>query len=332
MIRLSFRLMWILPVYAVVVAALLGGCRQAMSTPRGDGDNMAPPSEMTVTPKEALMGTWQTVQEERDGDGNVMGSTTFTLTFTKTRAILLHTERDSDGEVVESNWCQCESGTWEANEYTITKTRVPWLEDAEKWGSEKTSVARDYVFVDDAKSVLLVHSWEGHEPTIDFQRYTRIENPIPGGEVTGAWAGKIEWPPRPTGAQATTLWTFAFGESFTEHAMETVAMPGVASTLEDFLLSGSAIHDTEDYVFAVTVESHTRTLDGVPANTIVSPGHVMRYAYAPTGNPDEIAVSLWWDEQDLDADSQTWVDRETSQDRPIYADGRYRLRLKPVRQ
>ena len=338
MSRLSFRLIWGLPVLIFVVAGSLGGCREAMPTSTDDKDEMAPPSEIAATPKEALMGTWQTVVENRDDDGNVIGTTTFTLTFTKTRAILLHTERDNDGEIVEADWCQCESGTWEASDSTITKTRVPWLEDALNpfngelgfWGSEKVSVARDYVLVDGAKDVLLVHSWAGHEPTTSFERYTRIDDPIAGGLVTGMWAGEIDWP-RPAGEEQITRWTFTFGESFTEHAIEeTVTGPGASPSVEDFLLVGSVIHDTEEYVFSVTVESHTRTLDGAPADTNVAPGQVLRYAYAPTGNPDEIAVSLWWAEQDYDPDSQAFVDRETSEDRPVFADGRYQLRLKPV--
>ena len=108
------------------------------------------------------------------------------------------------------------------------------------------------------------------------------------------------------------------------------AGPGASPSVENFLLVGSAIHDTEEYVFSVTVEVLTRTLDDAPTDPEVAPGQVLRYAYAPTGNPDEIAVSLWWAEQDYDPDSQAYVDRETSEDRPIYADGRYRLRLKPV--
>lgn len=326
----SFRLIGGVPVVvlAFMVAAFLGGCRQAMPTSKDDKDEV----EVTITPKEALMGTWQTVHEEHDHNGNVTGTTTFALTFTKTRAILLHTERDSDGQIVEADWCQCESGTWEANETTITKTRVPWLEEAESWGSEKVSVARDYVFVDDAKKVLLVHSWEGHEPTTSFQRYTRVDNPIPGGSITGMWAGQIDWP-RPEGEKRLTRWEFTFGESFTEHAV-TTKDPGVPYSVENFILSGSATYDTEDYVFSVTVETHTRTFDDVsdPARIRIKPGHVLRYAYAPTGNSGEIAVSLWWAEQDYDPNTHTWVDRETSEGRPIFADGRYQLRLKPVSQ
>ena len=322
-----FRLIWGGPVVvAFAVTALFGGCRQAMPAPTTDKD------EMTITPKEALMGTWQSVQEERDDDGNVTRTTTFALTFTKTRAILLHTVRDSDGQIVEADWCQCESGTWEANENTITKTRVPWLEDADGWGAEEVSITRDYVFADEARTVLLVHWWDGHEPETSFQRYTRIENPIPGDSMTGMWTGAIEWSPRSPGEERITRWTLTFGESFTEHAVETTTVPGVAPTVEDFVLSGSAIHDTEDYVFSVTVESHTRTLDGAPISTRILPGHVLRYAYAPTGNPDEIAVSLWWNEQNFDPVTQTWEDQETSEDRPDFADGRYELRLKPVSQ
>ena len=317
----SFRLTWGVPVVvALVMVAVLGGCRQAMPVQK-DKD------EMTITPKEALMGTWQTVQQERDHNGAVTGTTTFTLTFTKTRAILLQTVKDNDGSIVEADWCQCESGTWEANETAITKTRVPWLKDANDWGSERVSIAREYVFVDEAKKVLLVQSWDGHEPETSFQRYTRIDNPIPGGSITGVWAGDIDWP-RPEGEKRFTRWEFMFGESFTEHAVTTTD-PGVPHAVEDFVVSGSAVHDAEDYVFSVTVESHTRTFDGVSDPARVKSGHVLRYAYAPTGNPDEIAVSLWWSEQVFDADTQTFVDREPSEDRPTFADGRYQLRLKP---
>ena len=327
----SFRFVGGVPVVvAVMVVALLGGCRQAMSTsPTPEGKDKG---EITISPKQALMGTWQTVEEERDDNGNVTGVKTSTLTFTKTRAILLFTERDGAGAIVEADWCQCESGTWEADENTITKTRVPWLSDANDWGSEKVSVSRNYAFVDDAKKVLRVHSWEGHEPETSFHRYTRVENPIPGGSVTGVWTGDIEWPPRSPGEQRITRWTLTLGESFTEHAVETTTVPGVAPTVQDFVLSGSAIHDNDDYVLSVTVESHTRTLDGAPTPTRVSPGHVLRYAYAPTGNPDEIAVSLWWAEQVYSPDAQTWVDRETSEDRRTFADGRYQLRLKRINE
>ena len=330
----SFRFIWGVPILAIGVAAVLGGCQRAVSTPEEDES-----SRMTIEPAAALIGTWQTVHEERDDNGNVTATTTFALTFTKTRAILLHTERDSDGKIIEADWCQCESATWEANNSTITKTRVPWLEDAPNpyndelgfWGSEKISVDRDYVFVDDAKTVLLIHPWEGHEATETFERYTRIENPIPSGSATGMWEGEVDWPRGPD-EELITRWTFSFGESFTEHALETRTATGAPTTLEEFIVNGSAIHDTEDYVFSVTVESHTRTIDGAPANTRILPGHVLRYAYAPTGNPDEIAVSLWWSEQDYDPETQTWIDRETSADRPIFADGRYRVRLKPVTQ
>ena len=302
--KLSLRLIWSIPIVAILVT-FLGGCDTAMSTSK---DKEPPPAIEPLTSKEALIGTWQARGSAYDDEGNVTGTRTYTLTFTKTRYIQLHTDRDSDGAIVEADWCQCESGTWDANETSVTKTLVPWDEDARDgngwWSSDATSVARDFAFVDDERNVLLIHEWEGHdEKGASFQRYERIEDPIPGGSVDGIWTLERDY------GERIERWTFTFGDSFTEHAIETAVDPSDPYVV-DFIVTGSWQSETDEYFFFVTVQSHSETTNGVPIDERTrnkfAVGTELRYAYAPTGNPDEIALSpLWW-EQSYDDDTSTW--------------------------
>ena len=309
MIKLSLRLSLSVFIVAILVT-LLGGCDTAMSTSKNP-DEMEPLPEIEpLTSKEALIGTWQTRETEHDDDGNVTRTTTYTLTFTKTRYIQLHTDRDSDGVIVESDWCQCESGTWDANDASVTKTLVPWDEDARDgrgwWASDTTSVARDYAFVDDARNVLLIHRWNGDDEEKNYQRYNRIENPIPGGSIDGVWTFE-----RSYDNNTIERWTFTFGDSFTEHAIHTAVDPS-DPFVGDFNLAGSWKSETEEYFVFVTVQSQSETRNGVPVDEIESRfpvGTELRYAYAPTGNHNEIALSpIWW-EQRYDDDTSTWQPR-----------------------
>lgn len=237
-----------------------------------------------------LRGTWQRYGAwEDDEDGWV--EEVRTVTFTGTRFIT-HTMRIStdNRELVRTESGQ---GGWTDNGSSVTK-RV--FED-----DQERSVEKQYVLAGD---LLAINPWWADDPLDELDVFIRVPDPLPGG-VLGSWTCQDTW--TRDGEEFHASWIFTFGESsFTDDFR--MSHPRT----ETFNLTGDARYDEDGFVF-VTGQQATQTIDGSADENFDSAqyeGHVLRYAYAPTGKPDEIVLSPNGSELMYDRVSSTWTENE----------------------
>ena len=246
-------------------------------------------------PASALAGTWQSVKDELDEEGTLTGTTTETLTFTKSRFIAYYVERSADDEIVGS-WAH--SGAWNPTADSVEKTHFPWDSEADQRSMETITITKPYVIED---NVLFIHDWESDAQETQFRSYERVVDPIPGS-IVGVWTFEATPAPRNTAINAS--WTFTFGASFTDHYVATDVETGTVT--ETFSLTGPMRHDPGEGFLFVVGES----VEGEDSTRYI--GHERRYAYAPTGIPNKIAFSVSGREQEWDESTSMLKDNEAS--------------------
>ena len=274
----------------VGLTVLLSSCSSGVSKPA--------PEERT--PTELLIGSWYATETEVDVNGNTKINK-IVLTLTPDRYIYHVVEYTSDGEIEqdESVW---RSGEWHADETTISTTTVLWDRDEERYGDPQ-SAEKDYYFSDD-KEALYVHRWLRDEA----RHYERFSAHPGLGDISGTYkfvddftADDYDWHVERT-FEITN-------DSFVEMlASERDGEPWVT-----WRLAGDLRYDRSNYYMFVSVTDVEHTIGGVPNKRLHREhfvGHILRLAYAPTAEPDSIALSLRTNEQSFDPDSNTWSDRE----------------------
>ena len=141
--------------------------------------------QFAVTVRPTLWGTWRSVsawRDWRDDEDRVVGEFVETLTFTRDRYIYLRAYYDLSGEL-SHNWE--DSGPWSQTDTTITRT---WLEDHDDDDDTPyvvRSVAKDYLWPDEMRNVLMVHIWDDDEAA-HFQEFRRVDTTLPP-PITGVW-------------------------------------------------------------------------------------------------------------------------------------------------
>ena len=249
-----------------------------------------------------LRGTWQRYAAwEDDEDGWI--EQVRTVTFTGNRFIVNTVRFSTDNGEVVRTWP--DQGGWTDNGTSVTK-KV--FED----GQER-SIEKQYVIVGD---LLAVNPWWADDPLDELDVFMRVQDPLPGG-VLGSWTCGDTW--TRDGEEFHANWIFTFGESsFTDdYRMSTPRR-------DTFYFTGSARYDDEGGFVFVTGQQAAQTIDGSADEDFDSAqyeGHVLRYAYAPTGKPDEIILSPAGRELTYDDDTSTWTE---NQDYP-YGDYLFRL-------
>lgn len=240
-----------------------------------------------------LRGTWQRyVAWEDDEDGWI--EQVRTVTFTGTRFIVDTVRVSTDNGEVVRTWP--DQGGWTDNGTSVTKSV---FED----GQERT-VEKQYVIVGD---LLAINPWWADDPLDELDVFVRVQDPLPGG-VLGSWTCGDTW--TRDGDEFQANWVFTFGESsFTDDFR-------MSSPRRDtFSLTGGARYDDEEGFVFVTVQQAAQTIDGSADESFDSAqyeGHVLRYAFAPTGNPDEIVLSPAEKELRYDDEASTWTENEDS--------------------
>lgn len=272
----SFRsvpLFWGMPLIAILVT-LLGSCDQG-----------GMPQDQVEPPKQTLVGTWQRISHWEEDTGE-RRTTTTTLTFTKSLFIEIYSERDANGEVHDA-WEH--NGTWSVTGDTVTKTYYPWDDEADSRAAETISVDKEYLWVDAARDVLLVHIWGSDDTENSFERYTRVRDPLPS--IDGVWKDKGRlWALDPVPSRTVTL---TFGDSFT-YQFQGESNDGATT---NFIRKGSWRRDADEQMAIVTVQSETYTVDGAtpddfdPTRNV---GREVRYAYAASGIGKLAAFSIRW--------------------------------------
>ena len=76
-------------------------------------------------------------------------------------------------------------------------------------------MVKEYLWGDAERNTLLVNYWEHDDPETSFERYTRLEDPIPGG-LTGMWIFYDTWDDDESGEVEQTLTFTITTDTFTE--------------------------------------------------------------------------------------------------------------------
>ncbi len=163
------------------MATLVLACQKA--TPAPTATPVAPAPEEPVPPKPTLLGTWERVHEWRDGDGDLITTTT-RLVFAENRKAFWHQlQFDLVGE--GRHHPHGNIADYIATEDTITKTFVHDEDDDGNWVS--AIIDKPY-YLTGSGNVLFVHHWDSDEKEDSFERYTRVKDPVPSNPtLLGTW-------------------------------------------------------------------------------------------------------------------------------------------------
>ena len=130
-----------------------------------------------------LVGTWEQVTEWDDDDGDIR-PVTIRLVFTENGKAFWHVAQlELSGEDRHGPYGHI--ADWSFTEDTITKTFFHDNDDDNQW--ESGTIDKSY-YLTDAGSVLFVHHWESDEAEDAFERYTRVQDPVPSNPtLLGTW-------------------------------------------------------------------------------------------------------------------------------------------------
>ena len=244
-----------------------------------------------------LLGTWESVGVYHEHDDLldhyvVAGKKVVTLTFTKSRYILVETPRDGD-EIVDY-WHS--SGTWTpAMEGSVTKTFAERDEDDDgNVTIEKKSFDKEYAW--GAGGDLFVIEWtddpdEGETQRPNIERYTRVTT-LPA--IQGTWAAS--WERLDNRNPYTDTRTLTVGADGTmEYRRDVVWATGHFT----FRLTGTWKLDADNHYLIVTNVVFQRTSSSEEWDDVaLGADEWIRFGYAPAGRTDAIVLSGYWDEQD----------------------------------
>ena len=167
--------------------------------------------------------------------------------------------------------------------------------------NDRSRLAKNYVFADEG-NVLFINPWFYTDGTDTYWPYTRVATPIQD-LFTGAWERYEE---REDGTVRRYTISFS-GGLFTYRNVRTEG-----ESVRVFQLEGPYEHDAENGFILVTISAYTNTEDGAPREgdewAAAFVGHTLRWAYAPTERPDQIAVSAHGREQTWNPTTRMWED------------------------
>ena len=255
----------------------------------------------TVAVRSSFIGTWQSTNEWEDDDV-LVGTFTDTLTFTKSRYILVRSHYRTDSMSVDEEWAQ--SGTWEPENGTITRVRQDHDHDDDGETPEVvTSVRKRYVWSED-RTTLCVQPWDDDHENLDSgecHRYQKAESlQLPG--LYGVWKGASEHPnsPRAMGGTLYRDYTITIDGSNSSFTFNLITSGGWNEVFE---FKGTFAYDPEELMILVTVENVIRIEEGNPDDMSHWNGQVLRLRYAPTDDPQRrIRMSPHWSEHDYNRD------------------------------
>ena len=233
-----------------------------------------------VTVRPSFRGTWEVIfpwDWEEDGRSGIAVDT---LTFTKERYILYRAHYLDDGTF---NYSWADSGTWTpTGSNTVTRTWFHNHDGNNDTPDVRTSISKNYVWGDESRELLLMHHWKHDDERTNhwYNQYRRVSNPLPS--LLGVWRGTTEWDADPVEFTMTVNadGTFRF---------EVKELHGTRTWTARWDL------DEDNYYLNLTDVFHTSTPLGVPSGP-AEPKPAMRFAFAPTDGPDEMAVSFHWEE------------------------------------
>lgn len=245
----------------------------------------------SVTVRPTLWGTWTAATGIWDDDGEILGTFADALTFTNSRYIFARMHYRTDGSF-DHAWAP--SGTWAATDDTITRTWYHNHDDDDETPEVLTSFDKEYLFADDAHTVLFVHYWESDHIEDRFMRLDRMSNVSPLA-VVGVWKFFRE---EDDGTEVFTISVDADGTFSYSHE----------STGGTWTMTAEWHLDEAEYFLNLTDARATWTETGEAPEPARLPG-ADRFAFAPTTEwPNSIVVSPFWHETlgyDHDRDLET---------------------------
>jgi hypothetical protein len=249
-----------------------------------------------------LQGTWQTTGNWNHEDhGEITEQKA--LTLTPSRSLDVSTIYN-DSNVLVDHWTD-HSG-WSSSGTTISKT---FLDD-----DVLQTVNKEFVIAGD---FLAVHEWWKNEPTMSFQIWKRVHDPLP--DLSGVWTSATERMDYDTGQTIHRTFTNTMDSSTGSFAFETVVSG--AGRDEVFGYTGTFVVDSDELMFLVTVDSVSKVVHGEPEDLSHWSGQVLRWAYAPTDHQSRVMVSVYWNEHGWDADRVQHTDGA----HPRYPWGNYQV-------
>ena len=151
----------------VAMATLALACQEAP---------VVPAKEEPLPQKPTLYGTWERVVEAVDDDGHVRTATE-RLVFSESDKAFWHVEQlEISGEKRHSPYGHI--ADWNATEDTITKTVIDWDDQADDRDTMPTTINKSYS-LSGSGDVLFVHHWGSNEQEDSFERYNRVQDPVP---------------------------------------------------------------------------------------------------------------------------------------------------------
>ena len=158
------------------MATLVLACQQAVTPVK---EEPQPP------PKPTLVGTWERVTEWEDEDGDRITSTN-RLVFAENGKAFHHVMQwNLVGE--EHHGPYGDIADWSATEDTITRTFILWDDQQDDWGDTSITLDKTYS-LSDSGEVLFVHCWECRDRQDQFERYSRVQDPVPQNpSLLGTW-------------------------------------------------------------------------------------------------------------------------------------------------
>ena len=163
---------------ATAMAALVLACTEMTPEPTPE------------PPAPTLPGTWESVFKSTDSDGDVR-QVTDRLVFSASGKAFWHTTQfELSGD--DRHHPHGDIADWRATGDTITKTFLHDHDDDGQWDS--ATIEKEY-YLSASGNELFVHHWGSDETENSFDRYTRVQEPVPANPtLLGTWEGDtVRW-------------------------------------------------------------------------------------------------------------------------------------------
>ena len=241
-----------------------------------------------------LRGTWQRrAAWEDDEDGWI--EELETITFTGTRFIVHDVRFNTDNdEILDTGSWQ---GGWIDNGASITRSEAGHVD-----------IDKQYMFAGD---LLAINPWGANEPREDFDVFTRVQDPIPGGLI-GGWRFDWTWDRNTEDESDDLLFTLTAevgGESITlvrEGRHRSGELDHIRTIEATWELDPAEWFVNLTVVQATNAEGEEEPeVDDRPR---WAPGTMRRIALAPSAIPDHVLVSYLWNEEDWNDVQGQWAD------------------------
>ena len=269
---------------------LLFGCGGAVSRPTSEPEPQLP----------AVAGSWKT--EYPFVHDEVHGNIVRTLTFTKSRFILVDVWSSDDGSS-EAIWSHSGSYRIESDSEIV---RISARRDEDDMLVTQ-EFRKSYELVGD--DTLRLEDWQKNERTDYRAEYERVADTP---SIIGTWGAEDTWQDDDGRNTIVTFITFQRGGTYSaEYTREYTRVDEEETRTWVHVWSGTWRHELDELFIILTENTYTRTPpcgdDSCFRRKESYEKSALRLAYAATDTADRVMVSFFWNEMDRDLETNTWV-------------------------